>query len=128
VFGRDLRTEGGLGPDVVSPIWTRAAQNDPIIRSLLDNMIAVRHPSRFVTVDGQRRELAPEEYGRLQELSGRYIQEDLAELVSSAEWRDADRDERKRLVDRVAREARDDAKADLAIDAPALPPGFELAS
>lgn len=133
VLGREMRSEGGLGPDAVSPIWTRAARNDPIIRELLDNMIALGRPSRFITVNGERRELTPQEYGRLQELSGQYMQTDLAELITGPDWRDATLQERRRWVSRIKREARADARADLGIGgneddeeaaAPPPPSGF----
>lgn len=137
VLGEEMRSEGGLGPDAVSPIWTRAARNDPIIRELLNNMIALGRPSRFITVDGVRRELTPREYGSLQELSGRYMREDLTEALAGPDWQDATPDERRRLVAKIKREARAAARADLNIGGaddgeddtglgPPLPPGATM--
>jgi hypothetical protein len=127
VFGREVRSEGGLGPDLVSPIWTRSAQNDPVIAQLLSNMLAVGRPSRFRTEDGVRRELSPAEYGRYQEVSGRYIYDDLRALMASPEWQGMAPDERRRAVDRIKDDARRDARAELALDAPPMPPGFQMA-
>lgn len=126
-FGREIVGEGGLGPDLASPIWTRTARNDPIIRHLLDNMINVGRPARFLRVDGRRRELSTEEYGRYQQLSGQYIYRDLQEALSDPDWPTATPAERRRWVEGIKRDARADARADLAFDTPPLPTGFHLA-
>jgi hypothetical protein len=123
VFGEEVRSEGGVGPDIASPIWTKDAKNDPIIAEMMQLMVNVGRPSRRI----QGRNLTAAEYGRYQQTSGRYIRDDLSEVIASPAWKGMDAAERIAEVDRVKRIARADARADLALDAPPLPPGFELA-
>jgi hypothetical protein len=126
VFGREMRSEGGAGPDLVSPIWTRAARNDPIIAELLNIQANIGRPQRSMTRDGERVRLTPEQFGRYQELSGRYIYEDIQAAMADPEWRTLDAEQRRREVANIKRDARADARADLALDAPTLPPGAQL--
>jgi hypothetical protein len=122
VFGDELRNEGGVGPDIMSPIWTKDAENDPIIAELVQLTAKIGRPSRKI----QGRKLSPAEYERYQQLSGQYIRDDLTGLMSGSEWSGMNPEERIAAVDSIKRDARADARADLALDAPPLPPGFEL--
>jgi len=142
VWGENVVSEGGVGPDIASPIWTRTARNDALTGDLLESGISIGRPSR--TIRGQR--LNARQYGEYQALSGRYIRADLLEARNGPDWAGMDALERRRLVDRVKREARADARADLGLygsdddeepgvrpggampttTVPPLPPGFQL--
>jgi hypothetical protein len=121
VMGREMRSEGGLGPDAVSPIWTRTRQNDPVLAELISIMARVGRPSRFLTQDGVRRELSPREYGRYQELSGRYLREDLQRAMSDPQWHAMSAEERRELVEKIKDAARRAARDELT--SPPLPLG-----
>ena len=140
VWGEDVVSEGGVGPDIASPIWTRTARNDALTGDLLQSGISIGRPSR--TIRGER--LTARQYGEYQALSGRYIRADLVEARNGPHWAGMDPLERRRVVDRVKRESRADARADLGLygsdddeepgagaapvpsAVPPLPPGFQL--
>jgi hypothetical protein len=124
VFGEEVRTEGGVGPDLGSPIWTKQAKNDPVVAELIQVMAKVGRPSRRL----QRRRLTAAEYDSYQRLSGRYMTEDLDDLIAGRAWSRMGPDEKIAAVDKIKRDARSDARADLGLDAPPPPPGFELAA
>jgi hypothetical protein len=123
VFGAEVRNEGGIGPDIASPIWTKDAKNDPIIAELMQMSAKVGRPSRRVA----GRKLTPREYEQYQAVSGQYIREDLTSLMSDADWRGMDPEQRIKAVDKIRRDAREAAREELALDAPPLPAGFEVA-
>lgn len=126
-WGQPIVREGGLGPDIASPIWQSTARNDPIIGELLNIGENLGRPSRHVTVEGEKRELSADEWGRYAELSGRYMRDDLSAAMADPEWRVLTPEEKRDWVKDMKRDARADARADLQLDMPPLPPGFELA-
>ncbi|MEG8039984.1 hypothetical protein QP166_11770 [Sphingomonas sp. LR60] len=151
IFGEPVTSGGGLGPDIVSPVWTGEAKNNPTIKALLDAGVTVSVPPRFRKVDGKRKEWTPAEYDRLQVAVGDRAREGLSRLVKSDGWKSADdeakqsmvsdlmRDARKAAreqVEGVTRRAPDQARTTPALPAdsrfapmkglPALPPGLML--
>ena len=129
VFGQPIKTEGGVGPDIISPVWKSTAKKDPAIGALLDAGINISRPQRFYRAGGKRVDWTPEEYNRLQEISGGIIKTQLNDLVRSVEWRKGDDDARQAAVSKIAEQARRDAKAiiqDGGDDMPPLPPGLTL--
>lgn len=101
-----------------------------ITRELLAAEASIGRPSRGL----QGRRLSDEEFAGYQPLSSRYIREDLEGVVQSGDWRDATPEERKEMVDGIKRVAREDARADLALDRgeedggdiPPTPPGYTV--
>lgn len=112
-FGRPIVSEGGVGPDIISPLWTSTAKNDPTIAALLDAGAHVTAPRRKI---GDR-DLTPVEYERYASEVGRIGKPALDALVSSPEWRTWDRDEQQDAVRDVMKDARKEAKS--VIDEPA---------
>ena len=137
-FGQEIRSEGGVGPDIVSPIWTKQDKGDPITGELIRLDKPVGQPSRKVA----GRKLSTDEYSQYQQMSGRYIQDDLKDAFASGDWGEATDSERRDMVDKIKRNARADARADLGIyktdddeepgngprapSLPPLPPGAAL--
>lgn len=129
VFGQPIKTEGGVGPDIVSPVWKSTAKKDPTIAALLDAGINISRPQRFYKAGGKRVDWTAAEFNRLQEISGGIIKTQLDDLVRSAKWRNGDDDARQLAVSNLAADARKTAKAIVLGgkgDIPSLPPGSTI--
>lgn len=111
VFGQPIKTEGGVGPDIVSPVWKSTAKKDPTIAALLDAGIAVSRPQRSYTSGGKHLDWTPAQYDQLQAMAGPVIKSRIDELVRSAQWKAGDDDSRQSAVSKIAAQARRDAKA-----------------
>lgn len=110
VFGEAIESEGGLGPDIVSPVWTGTAKNDPTVKALVVAGVTINTPPRFRKVDGKRKEWTPAEYDRLQVATGDMARAGLTELVKSDRWKAADDDGRQDMVSDFMRETRKAAR------------------
>lgn len=127
-FGRPITTEGGLGPDVISPIWSSTARPDRTVDALLDAGAHVTAPNRKVG----GRELTPAEYDRWQQIVGGTVKPQLDALVGVSGWNALPVEDRKEMIDDVVSKARKEARkaflgggsAREAIPPP--PPGFTV--
>jgi hypothetical protein len=90
IFGHKVLLEGGLGPDLVSPVYTKKDTGHPVAKVVVDNKIRLTKPSRVIsqsvtalteiTIPGPRgeelplpsakTEMLPHEYDRYMELYG----------------------------------------------------------
>jgi hypothetical protein len=111
VLGRPITSEGGVGPDMVSPVWTGTARNDPTLNALLAADATISPPQRTYTEGGKRVEWTPAEYDRLQELTGQLARPRLAALTNAAEWARTPQDDQQEAVAKVMKRVRADAKA-----------------
>jgi len=121
VWGKEVTSEGGLGPDIISPIWQSTRRNDPVNNNLLD---------AGVTVPAFRRNgMPPADYGRFRERAGGQSYSALGDLIRSPGWPGMVTDDRQDAVDRIVRAARKDAKGGLLGNGGAVPPpppGFTI--
>lgn len=133
VFGRPMMAQGGVGPDIISPIFTGTAKNDPTITALTSAGIGISAPQRTYTKDGKRVEWTPEQYDRLQVLTGEAAKPALDALTAAPGWSGLSADDREDAVSKVMREARKGARSRVlgmfgrpfgTAAAPPLPPGF----
>jgi endonuclease YncB( thermonuclease family) len=110
VWGKPITNEGGVGPDLLSPIWQSTVKDDPVNREML--AIAARNglPSKYYTVEGVRHEWTPEEYDKLQELRGQGAYAGVTGLISDPAWPAMAADKKRMAVDKVFREATEAAK------------------
>ena len=69
MWGEDVVSEGGVGQDIASPIWTSTARTDALTGGLLESGISISRPS--CTIRGER--LTARQFGEYEALSGRYI-------------------------------------------------------
>lgn len=121
VWGKVVTGEGGIGPDIISPVWQSMRRNDPVNNTLLNG---------GVTVPAFRRNgMSPADYGRFREQAGGQSYSGISSLIRSPEWLGMVTDDRQDAVERIARAARKDAKAGLLGNggvAPPPPPGFTI--
>lgn len=112
VLGNEMVSEGGLGPDIMSPIWTRARRNDPVVNALLDSDISITKPQRKVRdpISGRMIELTPFQFDDYQALTGDLARPRLSALVQGREWSVLNPGEQEKAVDKVMRGARSEAR------------------
>ncbi|MGH6697583.1 thermonuclease family protein [Sphingopyxis sp.] len=112
VWGRPLVNEGGLGPDIVSPIWTSADKNDPITREALRVDATISKP--------QKGDLTAEQYDRLQDVAGSVGRKWLGQLIASPEYQALDTESQADEIGDVMKRARKAAKAAVLTGEPIL--------
>lgn len=122
VWGRPVVSEGGVGPDLLSPVWVRTQLDDPVNAELLRLNYSPGYPSQKVG----GRELSADEYDQYHALSGGLAHDRLASLVTSPQWRQVDDDQKTKLARKTVDDARDDARKQMFGASPPPPPGFTL--
>lgn len=103
VWGQPIVGEGGVGPDIISPIWTSTDRRDPITAEALRVGATVSPPSKG--------DITPEQYDRLQPVVGDLARKWIGELMQSPEYQAQGRDEQAEDIARVMADARKEAKA-----------------
>jgi hypothetical protein len=109
VWGQPITSEGGVGPDIVSPLWQSTRKNDTVNNLLLQAGAHVGRPQREV---GGRKLTLPE-YGRYQELAGTLGNSRIRELIAAGEWARMSRDDQQDAVSDIMRDARRGARTEL---------------
>lgn len=94
VWGQPIVSQGGLGPDIVSPVWTSQRANDPINNALLGSGLHVTEPRR--DVGGVR--LPLRQYGEYREVAGALGRNALLPVVTGQDWQTMTRDDRSDAV------------------------------
>jgi len=108
VFGKPIVGDGGLGPDIVTPIYTGTANNDPTINALIAAGSNINAPSSRVG----GRLLSPSEYDRYQQMVGLTLKPGLDALVRSGRaWRSLSDEQKQKAVQKVADRSRREARA-----------------
>lgn len=78
VWGQAVTSEGGIGPDILSPVWLSTRKNDPVNNALLD---------QDLTVPAFRRDgMSPADYGRFREEAGASSYNGIAGLLATPDW------------------------------------------
>ena len=94
IFGEKRMMGGSLGNDFISPIWQSKAKHDPVLDEIVKHEIAIHPPSRFIggsapsEIDPMAKDnpkagvpLNPQQYDRLQELTGQGLHDALEKLI-----------------------------------------------
>jgi endonuclease YncB( thermonuclease family) len=106
VWGEVITSEGGVGPDIVSPFRISTAKNDPIAAELLRLEAGIGAVPRKVA----GRQLSPMEYSQFQEVAGKLLRQDLTSRISDAGWPGLSDEERAKAVDDAKAKARKEAR------------------
>lgn len=91
IFGEPIVPEGGLGPDIMSPIYTSTDKKDKVIDELVANETPMRMPPRIINDV----ELNGQEYDDLIltvagiDTKGNTLKEELQKLISSNKYKNA---------------------------------------
>jgi endonuclease YncB( thermonuclease family) len=108
VWGRPIVNEGGVGPNIISPIWKSMRQNDPVNNVLLKSGIGIGAPSR-PKIGGKP--VSDDQFRDYKARAGQMTYGALAPYLRSPDWSKLPLDQQEDLVDRLKRDARKQAKA-----------------
>src|SRR3546814_2289080 len=112
VWGQPITSEGGVGPDILSPIWTRTDRRDPVTEEALRVGATVTPP--------QKGNLTPEQYDRLQEVAGSVGRKWIGQLMASPEYRALDTEAQDDAISDIMTRARKASKANVLTGEPIL--------
>lgn len=112
VWGQPIVAEGGVGPDILSPIWTSTDRNDPITNEALRVGATISKP--------QKGDLTAEQYDRLQDVAGSVARKWIGQLMASPEYQAMDRESQADEIGEVMTRARKAAKASVLTGEPIL--------
>lgn len=110
VWGQPIVNEGGVGPDILSPIWTSTDKNDPVTNEALRVGATISKP--------QKGDLTVEQYDRLQEVAGSVGRKWLGQLIASPEYQALDTESQADEIGDMMTKARKAAKAAVLNDEP----------
>lgn len=103
VWGRPMSSEGGVGPDIVSPIWTSTDKKDPITNEALRVGATISKPNKG--------DMTPEQYDRLQPVAGGLARKWIGELMATPEYRAMTKEDQAEEIRSAVTAARKEAKA-----------------
>lgn len=109
IWGREIVSEGGIGPDMLSPVWVSTQLDDPVNAELMQLDYAPGYPQK--KVGGI--ELSPAKYDEYVRISGESAHANLSALVASDEWRSMDDDAKVDAAKRIVSDARRAARTEL---------------
>lgn len=103
VWGQPIVSEGGVGPDILSPIWTSTDRKDPITQEALRVGATISPPKKG--------ELTPEQFDKLQPVVGNLARRWIGQLMASPDYKGLDRETQADEIGDVMEAARKAAKA-----------------
>lgn len=106
VLGREVVNQGGIGPDILSPIWQSSNRNDPVLNELIARRLSFDRPDR--TIAGKK--LTAPQYDAYQRTTGQIAYPRLQALIAPPQWRGLDHDGQQDAVRDVMRAARAEAR------------------
>jgi len=109
VLGRPMVSEGGVGPDIVSPIWQSTQRKDPVLRQLIDAGVHINKPKREVA--GRR--LDAKEWGQYQQRTGEIGYSGIQNLIRMGEWAKMSSEEKQDEVGEIMTAARKQARGEV---------------
>jgi hypothetical protein len=125
-WGHPIVNEGGVGPDLLSPMRMRTLQRDPLTAEMLRVGAPMGEPSR--TVAG--RKLTRPEMNAYKLATGNIVRDQLSGMIGTPEWRGLPVEQQRAIIDKTVTASRKRARIGMfgggkAI-APPLPLGFVL--
>lgn len=104
VWGRPIEKEGGVGPDIISPIWTSTAKADPATWEAIRLGAPIKPPA-------DDESLTPAQMDRWRQLSGETAHRWVTARIETPEYREADDEDRASMIARTMKLARSYSKA-----------------
>ncbi len=111
LYGRPVVREGGLGPDIISPVYTSTEVNDPVAKEF--ERLRFHGGYAGKTVMGQ--ELTQEQRNEYQRMIGQMAQQLLLPLIDSPRWGPLPDDVKRDIIDRIYQRVRKEVKPVMAV-------------
>ncbi|APZ97328.1 hypothetical protein BWQ93_01595 [Sphingopyxis sp. QXT-31] len=108
-WGREMVSEGGLGPDIMSPIWTSTEKGDPATHEAIRVGAVISPPNE--TVGGKK--LSPAVYNQLQYVGGTLAHKWVSELIQQPDYRAMSIEDQKSAIGKVMTNARKAARSNV---------------
>jgi hypothetical protein len=130
LWGEKIQFNGGLGPDIISPIFTSKEKDRPIDKEMLRMKAPIRMPNRTQSFEGVPIKLDPYEYEEFivrmnaikLDSTGKNLKTSLKELVTKDKDYKAlkDDDQKERMIRANLQEAKEKAIAEMLDKSPTL--------
>jgi hypothetical protein len=123
VWGQPVTREGGMGPDIVSPVWVSTRNHDSVNNALLDQDLRV--PGFSLPKD-----MSKEDYGRYREEAGALSYDGIAGLMAAPGWQALATDDKQSEIDKLVKASRKQARVGMfgqLAKLPPPPPGYSVA-
>ena len=121
IFGEEIRLEGSVGPDMLSPFFVSTIEDNPIAKVMIEIGYFPSKPGR--TINGHP--LTGEQYDRYSELAGKDAVRRLEPKVSSPSWAKRSVDAREKAIRTAFDEARERARKKMKTEYPELRKKFK---
>lgn len=102
VWGEKIKLEGSLGPDAISPIYTRMVNEDPVTKELIVLKIFPAPVEKKI----KGVELTPQQYDDYQRIAGRLAKVNLDAIVATPDWASLPAFARQEVISRTITRAR----------------------
>lgn len=109
LWGEPIVLSGGLGPDIVSPVYTSEDRHDDVSDEFVRLKLETGKPRRIVSGV----ELTSEEYDSYTQMAGRAAKQILDELVASPLYHTLPDEVQRDLFEDIIRDARNTARVEL---------------
>jgi hypothetical protein len=106
VFGEEITSEGGVGPDLASPIWESTARNDPVLREVLDSGATIGKLQNNVGGGA----LPDDMFNDYQAIAGQLTKQYIQRAISAPDWASLSRQQKRNTIDKAKKAARKDAR------------------
>ena len=109
VFGEEIKRQGALGPDILSPIFTSQVKDNPAAAE----MLALKYYPSMPTRDVNGHRLSSEQYDRYAELAGKLATEQVNKIIATDTWNNRSDDKKIDKIKDIFEEARRIARVKL---------------
>jgi len=111
IFGKEIRLEGGVGPDLLSPIYSSTEKNDPVANEIVRLKVRVSPPQRSIA----GKKMPGDLYSEYSRISGQIAHQQLSKVISSEMWKNIPAGEKERFIKDTFSQARQIARDQLSI-------------
>lgn len=116
IWGEPIVRQGGVGPDIASPVYTSRLKDDPVSQELLSIQVT---PSQLRdTIENVK--LTPEQYDEYQRVAGRLARVAVSNLVLQPGWQNVPLSIKRDVVDKQFSQARRQARTYMKLKFPEL--------
>jgi hypothetical protein len=122
LFGEPITLSGGLGPDILSPIYTGRRTGNLAAEEMVKLKVAPGMPAR--KIEGV--DLTPEQYDEYVKLAGQKLQAKVETVIKTPEYKALSDDAKGRLLEDIVRDLRTEAAEQMTVKYPNISVAAEV--